>query len=223
MSEIKGPENFDTFANEKKDNPELKEYSDNLEKSLEEESPFKEMTPEQESAFEEFDKMQAEIEGTKMSDRTERVLESFKSENWKELSPDERMDKCDELCDSIADDLELSVKPRVCYDKAEDIPDGAEASYDDKDNTIHINKEHLDNPSQLANIIGHETRHTYQHEQAEHADSTYGYNCKESFDKKDQLIEEYDYVVPTEHIDSLFTEQDADEYGNLFSDWLENH
>lgn len=59
-----------------KDSPVGKECSDNLQESLDKESPFAEMTPEQEAAFAEFDKMQAEIEGKPLSETSESLNES---------------------------------------------------------------------------------------------------------------------------------------------------
>lgn len=92
------------------------------------------------------------------------TLDRFSPEHWEELDEDEKIDAIENLKDSICDRLDLYDEPEVDFYEV----DGDEYGFfNPEDNTININRKHLDNPKELVDTIAHELRHAYQYKHAE--------------------------------------------------------
>ena len=167
-----------------------------------------------------------------LSPETQENLASFNEANWENMDADAREEKCKDLYNSACDDMGVSKenRPELRFVSDEEFnekcsaggsdPENTKAFYlsDDHDKAVYMKQSDLENPdvesSDLANTVGHEARHVYQREAVDdmyenglsEKDAEYGFNCDQSFRK-----------------DKEFTEQDADNYGNQFSDWLEDN
>ena len=94
-----------------------------------------------------------------IDDRITTILEQFSPETWECLSDSERIDAISEYVNALGEGLGLdNIPDTIVFNDAND----AYGFYNPSNNTINLNKEYFNDPSELVNTIAHEMRHAYQ-------------------------------------------------------------
>lgn len=94
-----------------------------------------------------------------IDDEFNAILEKFAPETWVNLADSERNDVVSEFVNALGEGLELeNIPDTIVFDDTND----AYGYYNPSNNTINLNKECFNDPSELVNTIAHEMRHAYQ-------------------------------------------------------------
>ena len=136
-----------------------------------------------------------------------RSLEPFNQSKWDDMSFDERKEAVAKLDDSVAKDLGLENQPDVKYYQSDE--PGDFGGFSASENAIYINANNMDDATETADTIAHESRHCWQHELADKLDTPEAQLFRENF--ADYIRPEDDY----EDYQSQPVEADAREYANL--------
>lgn len=161
---------------------------------------------------EHYETSKEQDEGSDTKDISE-IMEDFKGENWEGLSDDAKKEALGELADYAAQDLGIKEKPKIVFYNEEN--PGDFGGYSESENTIYINEYNMDNATETADTITHETRHCYQHERAEHPQTEEDYAFRDNF---------ANYVTPDldfEAYEDQIVESDARAYAQGYRDMLE--
>ncbi len=88
-------------------------------------------------------------------------IEAFRSDNWKQMDDDEKIESLQQLSDENSAEIGLSNPPTVVQ--------GSEGygSYDHSTNTIEVNLTECSNPYEAVDTVIHEDNHAYQYEAVE--------------------------------------------------------
>ena len=143
------------------------------EKVIDRPTDFKAKVVEHSSLPERTDERYEAIQGLKTS------LEPFVQSKWDNMSFKERAEAIDKLAVAVASNLELESKPNVKYYQSDDVDDYG--GYSASENTIYINANNMENATETADTIAHESRHCWQHEYVEKSDSQQANEFKENF------------------------------------------
>ena len=155
-----------------------------------------------------------------VDERFTAILDQFSTNTWENLSDSERVDAISEFVNSLGEGLGLeNIPDAIVFDDAND----AYGFYDPSNNTIYLNKEYFNDPSELVNTIAHELRHAYQEYRAglleTREDALYRVN-----------LDNYISPIPlpgggwlffTDYQDQ-YVEVDARAFANLFTEVLGN-
>ena len=161
---------------------------------------------------EHYETSEEQDEGSDTKDISE-IMEDFKGENWEGLSDDAKKEALGELADYAAQDLGIKDKPKIVFYNEEN--PGDFGGYSESENTIYINEYNMDNATETADTITHETRHCYQHERAEHPQTEEDYAFRDNFEN---------YVTPDldfEAYEDQIVEADARAYAQGYRDMLD--
>ena len=94
-----------------------------------------------------------------IDDRFMAILERFDTETWENLNESDKTDAISDFVNALGEGLGLEDIPAtIVFDDSND----AYGFYNPSNNTINLNKEYFNNPSELVNTIAHEMRHAYQ-------------------------------------------------------------
>lgn len=143
------------------------------------------------------------------------VLSSFKQNNWKKLTIQERKQAIEKLADYNAEILGVEDKLRIIYYNTEDPSDFG--GYSAKQNAIYINERNMHDAAETADTISHEYRHKYQHERAKKLETERDLEFKDGFDN--YIYAEDDYQGYKEQL----VESDARAYAQIVKDKISSY
>ena len=178
------PNSFETshndigYINIKPESKNSVEEADSFWDSVFEEQKPKETFPEELLIMEAFDRDESEISiRYEISDNVSEILKLFDDSIWDHMDSAEKEKMITSIIEGVADDLGITDVPKVVFYHG--LPDDM-GKYNQKDNTIHLNRAYFDDPIEMLNTAMHELRHSYQHQRAAKAetfeDAVFKYN-----------------------------------------------
>jgi len=147
------------------------------------------------------------------NEQRESVLDSFKEDNWSDLSLDERKQSMTELADHVTNDIGVENPPEIVF--RDDMPDGSYGGYNPDSNILEINENMLDDSVEAADTVAHEMWHAHQQEIANDPSDPRAEEYQECFDN--YISPEYDF----EGYENQMVEAEARDYAQGFKDELE--
>ena len=148
-----------------------------------------------------------------LSENLKNTLTNFEQEKWDSFSPEEKLEKLNELKDEISKDLGIEYTPRIETYSSNNPNDFG--YYERSKNVIHINTENLFDGLETADTVAHEMRHCYQYEHAENPTSEIDFKYKENLEH---------YISPAinyEKYESQLIERDAADYASSITNNIE--
>ena len=146
-------------------------------------------------------------------ENTDAVLDSFKEENWSDLSLDEQKQSMTDLAACVAAETENKNPPEVIF--RNDMPDGTYGGYSPDTNTLEINTYMLGDSAEAADTVAHEMWHAYQHQCSLDPASEKGREYQEAYEN--YISPEYDF----EAYQNQMLEVEARNYAQGFKDKLQ--
>jgi len=145
-------------------------------------------------------------------DRLDSVLDSFKEDNWSDLSLEEQKQSITDLASYVAADTGNENPPEIIF--RDDMNDGEYGGYNPGTNKLEINVNMIGDSAEAADTIAHEMWHAHQQQCALDPTSEKGREYQEGFDN--YISPEYDF----EGYQNQMVEAEAREYAQGFKDRL---
>lgn len=155
-----------------------------------------------------------------IDDRVTAILERFSPETWENLSDSEKIGAISEFVNALGECLGLEDIPdTIVFDDSND----AYGFYNHSNNTINLNKEYFNNPSELVNTIAHEMRHAYQEYRAGLLETKEDLLYRVNLDNYISPVPLSDgsWLFFTDYQDQ-YIEVDARAFANLFTEVVRN-
>lgn len=143
-------------------------------------------------------------------ERLDGSLESFREDNWEQLSLEEQKESMDDLADYVKDVIGFKNPPNIEY--YNNPRAGDYGGYEPTTNTLRVNEHMLYESNEAADTIAHELWHAHQHECAMNPQSALDYQYQYNFNN---------YISPSlgqEAYENQLVEAEARAFAEQFKD-----